>query len=140
MTHIAKMPIKHEAKLSFLLESRQHTEYFILCIARARPCFNCFKELAHEHLVKAYLLQSITHPSTSSSQVRQFQTISYASTSVSRLIMAELTWICHFVSLFTIHYSHLTMLYCNIALYTRFQCYIANIALIFPLILPCKVL
>ena len=56
----------------FLLESRQHTEYFILCIARARPCFNCFKELAHEHLVKAYPLQSITHPSTSSSQVRQF--------------------------------------------------------------------
>ena len=48
------MPIKHKAKPSALLASRQLTEYFILRIARARPCFNCFKELTHERLVKAY--------------------------------------------------------------------------------------
>ena len=30
----------------------QCTECFILCIARARPCFNCFKELTHERLVE----------------------------------------------------------------------------------------
>ena len=44
--------IKHEAKLSALLASRQCAECFILCIARARPCFNCFKELTHERLVE----------------------------------------------------------------------------------------
>ena len=32
-------------------------ECFILCIARARPCFNCFKELTHKCLVKAYPFQ-----------------------------------------------------------------------------------
>ena len=86
------MPIKHKAKLSALLASRQHTECFILHIARARPYFNCFKELTHECLVKAYLFQSITRPSTSSSQVRRFWMISYANAWVSRLILAELTW------------------------------------------------
>ena len=66
--------------------------------------------------------------------------ISYVYSSVSRLILAELTWICHRVPLFTIRFSHLTILYCIIALQTHFQCCMANIALIFALILPCKVL
>ena len=48
---------KHAAKLSSLLASRQHTMCFILHIARARSCFNCFKELTHECLVKAYPFQ-----------------------------------------------------------------------------------
>ena len=51
------MPIKHEAKPSAYLALRQRAECFILHIATARPCFNCFKELTHEHLVKAYLFQ-----------------------------------------------------------------------------------
>ena len=60
MMRVAQMAIKHEAKPSVLLASRQrHAKCFILRIARARPCFNCFKELSltHEHLVKAYLFQ-----------------------------------------------------------------------------------
>ena len=32
--------------------------------------------------------------------------------------MAELIWMCHLVSLFTMHFTHVTMLYCNIALHT----------------------
>ena len=49
--------IKHSVKLSALLASRQCAKCFILHIARARLCFNCFKKLAHERLVKAYLFQ-----------------------------------------------------------------------------------
>ena len=49
--------IKHEAKPNALLASRQRAECFILHIARARPCFNCSKELTHERLVKAYPFQ-----------------------------------------------------------------------------------
>ena len=52
-SRVTEMPIKHEAKLSALLASMQHAKCFILRIARARPCFNCRKELTHEHLVKA---------------------------------------------------------------------------------------
>ena len=113
--------IKYEAKLSALLASRLCTEYFILCIARAR---SCFKELTHERLVEGPFQVAITHPSTLSSWVRQFWTISYTNASVSRLILAALTWICHLVSLFTMCFSHLideiTVLYCNIAFQTRF--------------------
>ena len=87
------MPIKHETKLSAYLALRQHAEYFILHIATARPCFNCFKELTHEHLVKAYRFQLFTHPLTLSSRVRQFWMISYVNSLVSRLILAELAWI-----------------------------------------------
>ena len=132
--------IKHEVKPSALLASRQCTECFILRIARARPCFNCFKELTYEHLVKAYPFQSITCPLTSSSWVRWLWTISYANTSVNWFILAELTWIRHLVSLFTIHFSHLTVFYCNIALQTHFQCYMVKTALTFALIFPRKVL
>ena len=78
--------------------------------------FNCFKELTHEHLVKAFPFKSVTSSSTSSSQARQFWMLSYANALVSRLILAELTWICHLVSLLKIRFSYLTMLYCNIAL------------------------
>ena len=53
----AERPIMHEVKLSVLLASKQHTECFIVCIARARLCFNCFKELTYEQLVKAYPFQ-----------------------------------------------------------------------------------
>ena len=49
-------------------------------------------------MVKVYPFQFISHPSTSSSLVRRFWTISYANASVSRLILAELTWICHLIS------------------------------------------
>ena len=42
---------------------------FYVYIARARLCFNCFKELTHERLVKACPFQSITRPSTSASWV-----------------------------------------------------------------------
>ena len=142
MRCMAKMPIEHEAISwqSALLASRQCAKFFILCIARARSCFNCFKELIHECLVKAYLFQSITRLSILSSPVRRFWMISYANSSVSRLILAELTWIRHPVSLFTIHFSHLTVLYCNIALQTSFLCYMTNTALIFALILSHKVL
>ena len=102
------MPTKHEAKPSTLLASRQHAECFILCIARARPWFNCFKELTYEHLVKAYPFQCISCPSTCSSQVRQYRTISYAITPMSRLILAELTWIHHclkHIQCFILQYS-----------------------------------
>ena len=68
--------------------------------------------------------------------------ISYANVSVSRLNLAGVTWTRHLVSLF-IMFSHLTLLYCNIALQTCFQCNMAiiimNIALILPVILPFKV-
>ena len=57
-----------------------------LRITQARSCFNCFKELTDEHLVKAYPFQSITHPSTLF-QVRRFCTISYANSSLSRFIL-----------------------------------------------------
>ena len=101
------MPIKYDAKLSALLASRQYAECFILCIARTRSCFNSFKELTHARLVKAFPFQSNTHPSTLSSWVRRFWTISYTNVSVNRLILAELTWMGHLVSLFTICFSHL---------------------------------
>ena len=135
--------IKHKVQLSALLASRQCAECFILCIATARPCIAtarlCFKEST---LTLSYSLpvSSITHLSSLSSRVRRFWTISYANTSVSRLILVKLTWLRHLVSLFTIHFLHLTMLYCNIALQMRFRCYTANIALIFALILLRKVL
>ena len=135
---MAEMPIKHQAKPSALLASRQHTECFILPIARARPCFSYFKEITHERLVKAYPFQVLaTRSLTSSSQLRQLWMISYAnaSESVSRLILTKCTWIPQLVSLFTIRFSHFTVLYCNIALQMCFQCYMANIALIFALIL-----
>ena len=50
---------KHAAKLSAFMASRQHAVCFILHIARARPCFNCFKELTHECLVNAYPFQPL---------------------------------------------------------------------------------
>ena len=53
------MLIKHEVKLSALLELRQHAKYY-LRIARARPFFKCFKEVTHERLVKAFPFQTIT--------------------------------------------------------------------------------
>ena len=110
-----EMPIKHEVKPSAILASRQHTECFILRIARARPCFNCFKEYTHECLVKAYPFQvHITHPSTFPSWVRRFWMISFANASVSKLILAKLTWICHFVSLFTIRFHTLPCCYVEI--------------------------
>ena len=59
MRHAAEMPIKHEAKPSALLVLKQFAKCYILCIGRARPCFNYFKELTHECLVKAYPFQSI---------------------------------------------------------------------------------
>ena len=112
-------------KLSDLLASKYHAECFILRIGRDRPCFNCFKELIHERLVKAYRFQSIACPLTLSSQVGWFWIISrITNVSVSLLILAELTCICHLVSLFTIHFSHLTVLCCNIALKTHFWCYV----------------
>ena len=57
---VAEMPIKHEVKLSVLLVFVQRTECYILCIVRARPCFNCFKEFTHECLVTAYLFQVLS--------------------------------------------------------------------------------
>ena len=99
------MPTKHEAKPSTLLASRQHAECFILCISRARPWFNCFKELTYEHLVKAYPFQCISCPSTC---LRQYRMISYVTTSMSRLILAELTWIYHclkYILCFILQYS-----------------------------------
>ena len=86
MTHKAEIPIQQEAKPNALLALKQRAECYILCIAIGKPCFNCFKELTYERLVKAYLFQSIIQPSTSSSQVRQFWMMSYANASASRLI------------------------------------------------------
>ena len=122
---------KAKVKPSALLALRQRAECFILHIANVRLCFNCFKEFTHECLVKAYLFQSITHPSTLLSRVRQFWMIFHANASVNRLILAKLTGICHLVSLFTICFSDLTVLYCNIALQMHFQCYMVNIAMNF---------
>ena len=51
---------------------------------------------------------------------------------MSRLILAELTCIRHLVSLFTIHFSHLTVLYCNIALQTRFPVLYGEYSTDFP--------
>ena len=120
---MAKMPIKHKAKPSALLAMRQCTECFIWHIARARPYFNCFKELTNECLIKAYPFQLLPVRLHSSSWVRRFWMISYTNALVSRIILAELTWICHLVSLFTISFLHFTILYCNIALQMRFRCY-----------------
>ena len=72
--------------------------------------------------------------------IRWFCITFYANALVSRLILAEITGIHHLISLYKIHSSHLTMLYCDIALQTSFRCYIANITLIFALVLPHKVL
>ena len=118
MRHVAKMPIKHETKPNALLASEQHAECFILHIGRARPCFNCFKEFTYECLVKAYPFQV--------SPDRQLRWLNYV------------TGIHHLVSLFTIRFSYLAVLYCNIALQMHFPCYMMNIALIFALILPHK--
>ena len=123
----AEMPIKHEAKPSVLMASRHAywhqgmfigikayfigikacclasrwcAKCFIWCIARARPCFNCFKEFTHEHLVKTYPFQSISCPSTSSSQVRQCWTVSSANTSVRSFNLAILTYFGYIVMLF----------------------------------------
>ena len=52
MTNKAEIPIQQEAKPNALLALKQRAECFILCIARGRPCFNCFKELIYERLVK----------------------------------------------------------------------------------------
>ena len=127
MVAIAKCEIKHEAssqdannaqckaKSVFAIEAA--TECFILHMARARPCFNCFKELTHQFIKFTHFKYYIyTHSSTLSSMVWLFWTISYANASVSRLILAEFTWIHHLVSLFTF------------------------LALIFALILPCIIL
>ena len=50
-----------EAKLSALLVLKQCAECFILHIARVQPCFNRFKKVTHEHLVKAYPFQLLPH-------------------------------------------------------------------------------
>ena len=49
----AETLIKYEAKPSALF----------LRIARAKSCFNCFKELTHERLVNTYPFRSITESS-----------------------------------------------------------------------------
>ena len=36
---------------------------FYVAIARARPCYNCFKEFIHERLVNTYPFRSITESS-----------------------------------------------------------------------------
>ena len=140
--------IKHEAHGQHANKAQGKAECFICIkaalsalfdVQQARSCFNCFEELTHEHLVRAYPFQSITRPSTLSSWVRRFWMISNVNASVSRLILAELTWICHLVSLFTICFSHLMVLYCNIALQKHFRCQLYD-KYIFALILPCKVL
>ena len=107
--------------------SRQHTECFILRIAKARLCFNCFKEFTINAL-KNLPTSIYTPSSTSPCKVRRHQMIFYANASVRRLISARLTWIHHFYSLFIIRFSHITMLYSNIALQTHSRCYMANIA------------
>ena len=56
---VVELLIKHKAKLSALLASRQQAGCFILRITRYRLCFNCYKALACECLIKAYLVQSI---------------------------------------------------------------------------------
>ena len=61
------------------------------------------------------LFNYYTPLSTSSSQVRQFWTIYYTTALVSRLILAELTWIRHLVPLFTI-----ILAYCLIPYYRKF--------------------
>ena len=75
--------------------------------SKSWPYFNCFKELINERLVKAYPFPSITRALTSSSWVRQLWMISYVNASVSRLILVELTYVRHLVSLFTIHFQTL---------------------------------
>ena len=94
----------------FLGIKASHWMLYFMYIGRARPCFNCFKEVIHECLVKVYLFQSIARPSTLSSRVRWFWIISrITNISVSRLILAELiiTWIHHLVLFFTIHFHTL---------------------------------
>ena len=100
--------------------------------------FNYFKELTHERLVKAYLFQCINHPSTSS-WIRILDDIPhkcYSEQAYFGSINLDMP------SCFIVYntFSHFTMLYCNIVLQMRFRCYMANIALIFPLMFPRKVL
>ena len=55
--------IKHEACGQDANKAWGKAECFILRIARAKPCFNCFKELAHERLVEACLVGNINYRS-----------------------------------------------------------------------------
>ena len=71
MTVSAICKIEHEAKLSALLALRQHANWFISCIARARPCFNSLRDLPMNTLVTRFNLASYMALSTSSSQVTQ---------------------------------------------------------------------
>ena len=49
--------INHEMHGQDANEARGEAKCFILRVVRARPCFNYFKELTHESLVKAYPFQ-----------------------------------------------------------------------------------
>ena len=48
---------KSQGEAECFIGIKTAAKYFILCTPRARPCFNCFKELTHEHLIKAYPFQ-----------------------------------------------------------------------------------
>ena len=69
---LAICKIKHEVRDQDANKARGISECFILRIAIARLCLNCFKESTPECLVKAYPFQTIIHPSTLSSWVRRF--------------------------------------------------------------------
>ena len=72
MTVSAICKIEDEAKPSALLALRQHANWFISCIARARPsCFNSLRDLPMNTLVTRFNLASYMTLSTSLSQVTQ---------------------------------------------------------------------
>ena len=91
------MPIKYEVKPSALLTSRHCAKCFILCIARDRSCFSFLKNLPISTSKPLTYFNICTYMVTSAPlfQVRQYRMISYANTSVRRLILAIITWIHH---------------------------------------------
>jgi len=64
MRHAAEMLIKHEAQPHAILASRPLAECFISCKARARQCFNYFKEFPQQ---ATYVTQLATYTESAGS-------------------------------------------------------------------------
>ena len=107
------MLIKHNVNRVLYMYVSIKAECFILCIAGARTCSDYFNGFTQQHFDKVNLFQSLALSSVMMRYFISSKTISYTESSVGYAILF----------LVTIHFSHLTMLYCNIALQMHFQCF-----------------
>ena len=134
------MSIKHEAKLNALLASRQQAEWFILRIARARPCFNFYKELTHENL-------GLSLPGLPIMNYYQSINIIQGKTTILDDILSKrfseqlgLFWLGYTILFHCLQYVFHILLAIQHSRCVSFWCYMVNIALSFALILPRKVI